>query len=125
MAIKVELRNAKITETPDGSNVPVSANDLDNISAVLNNAIEIDNNRFVLNPSDTNVPLSLGQITTSEVLILVPNRPITVRLNGATVDIQVRSALILFGTNITSVTVTNPSATEQVVVRKYLASSVG
>lgn len=125
MAMKVELKGAKIVETPTDTNVSTAANSLDNIAATLDNVIEVDNNRIVLNPSATDVPLALGNITTSEIVVLIPNRPITVKLNGSTTPITVRSAFILFGTNITDIVVTNPSATEQVVIRKYLASSVG
>lgn len=119
---KVELKGAKIVETPSGQ-AAVSANRFDNIVAVLPAAKEIDNNAFDLDPSDTDVPVSMGNITTAEVVVLVPDGPITIKLNGSSTVIEIDTILVMFGTNITGITASNPSSTEVREVKKYLATS--
>ena len=119
---KIELKGAKIVETPAGQ-AAVSANRFDNIIAALPNAAEIDNNAFDLDPSATDVPVAMGNITTAQVVVLMPDGPITVKLNGSSTVIEVDTLLVLFGTNITGFTASNPSSTEVREVKKYLATS--
>lgn len=120
---KIELKGAKIVETPASTGTAVSANRFDNIVAALGAAKEIDNNAFDLDPSVTDVPVSMGNITTAEIVVLIPDGPISVKLSGSLTAIEVDTALILFGTDVTSITATNPSSTEVREVKKYLATS--
>jgi hypothetical protein len=120
---KIELKGAKIVETPSATGVAVSANRLDAILASLPAAKEIENNMFDLDPSVTDQAVAMGNITDADVLILVPDGRITVKINGGLTALQIDTVLILFGTDITSLTASNPSATEVRQVIKYLASA--
>lgn len=119
---KIELKGTKIVETPAATGVAVNANGLDAILATFNNSKEQDNNIFNLDPSASNVAVSMGNITNAKVMVLIPDGTITIRLNGGVTDVEVSQALILFGTDITGVTASNPSATEVRSVRKYFAT---
>jgi hypothetical protein len=120
---KIELKGAKIVETPTSTGVAVSANRFEAIVAALANAKEIENNTFDLDPSVTDVVVAMGNITDAEVLVLIPDGLITVKLNASTDAFECATALILFGTDITAVKVSNPSATEVRSVLKYLATT--
>lgn len=119
---KIDLKGGKIVETPAASGVAVSANGLDALIASLAAAKEIDNNVFTLDPSATDIVVSLGNIADADVLILVPDGPITVKMNGSLTAVGVSQVLVLFGTSITALTASNPSSTEVRQVRKYLAT---
>jgi len=120
---KVELKNVKIIETPNATNTPETANGFTDVAAVLTNVLEIDNNRFILAPGDTDIPVAMGNISTAQIVILIADGPITVKLNGSSDAISVSQMLVLFGTSVTSITVTNPSATTQRIVRKYIGTT--
>jgi hypothetical protein len=118
---KIDFKGGKVIET-NAAGVPFTANGLDAIVATLASAKEIDNNVFDLDPNASDVAVALGNITDSDVLILVPDGPITVKLNASTDDLPVSQLLVLFGTDITAIKASNPSATEVRQVRKYLAT---
>lgn len=116
----VALSGAKITETaPNG--VITLPSGLNALADMLSLSTKQDNSVTDLAPLATDIVLSMGNITTAKVVILDADGPITVKVSGSTVAVGV-TTLILFGTNITSITATNPSATTSVQVRKYLAS---
>lgn len=119
---KIELKGAKIVETPAATGVAQNANGLDVLVAALASAKEIDNNVFSLDPSATDVTIAMGNISAAKVLIIIPDGTITVKLNGSVTAIEVSTALILFGTSITGITASNPSSTEVRQIRKYIAT---
>lgn len=123
MLTKIDFKGGKIVETPAATGVPVTANGLDNVLATLASAKEIDNNVFDLNPNTTDATVALGNITDSSILILVPDGLITVKINGSSVALEVSQLLVLFGTDVTALTASNPSSTEVRSVRKYLATA--
>jgi hypothetical protein len=121
---KIELKGAKVVETPASTGVAVNANGLEALIAILAAAKEIDNNVFDLAPLDTDVVVSMGNISDATVVILIPDGTITVKLDSSATALKVDTALILFGTSITTgIKASNPSATEVRQVRKYLASA--
>lgn len=119
---KIEFKGGKIVETPAATLVPATANDFEAIVALIAAATEKDNNTFNLNPSVTDVVVSMANITTAGVVVLITDGPITVKINGSVTPIPVEQCLILFGTAVTAITASNPSATEVRSVKKYLAT---
>ena len=120
---KIELKGGKVLETNETSGVVATANGLDALLLALEHVQEIDNNIFDLDPSATDVAVSMGNITNAQILILVPDGPITFKLNGGTTVHTVEKGLIWFGSDITAISASNPSATESRQVRKYLATT--
>lgn len=119
---KIELKGGKILETNETSGVVATANGLDALLLVLEHATEIDNNIFDLDPSAVDVTVSMGNIAEAKIMILVPDGPITVKLNGGATVHTVEKGLIWFGSAVTAISASNPSATESRQVRKYLAT---
>jgi hypothetical protein len=118
---KIEFKGAKIVETPTATGVASNANRFEAISALLSNAKEIDNGIVDLDPSATDVAVATN-IDDADICVLVPDGLITVKLNGSVTPFPVSQLLVIFGTDITDVTVSNPSATEVRSVLKYLAT---
>src|SRR3972149_10634861 len=105
---KIEFKNGKIYETPAATGVAAVANGLDAILATIAAAKEIDNNVVNLAPSATDIVIAMGNITTSEICILMSDGPITVKLNGSVVALSVNPLLVVFG-SVTAILASNPS----------------
>lgn len=125
---KIELKGAKVVETPSDTGVAVNANGLEALLILLAAAAEIDNNVFKLNPLDTDIAVEMGNISDASVLLLIPDGEISVKLDGSATALKIgaggNGGLALFGTSITAgITASNPSATEVRRVRKYLATA--
>lgn len=91
---------------------------------------------FKILPNSTDVPLSFGGTTRANVVYLLTNKNITYRLNGGpSLDLKIVPAdttgnpssaaakydqqgiVLMAGTNVTSITVSNPSSTDTAIVQ--------
>lgn len=120
---KIEFKSGKVYETPAATGVAEVANGFDSIAATIASAKEKDNNVINLAPSATDVVISMSNITSAELCILLSDGPISIKVNGSVVALDVNPLFVISGSNVTGITASNPSATEARQVHKYLATS--
>ena len=117
---KVEFVNGKVLETPTGG---AASTVLDAIGDTLTNAAETSGPlRLNLAASATDVVLSLGNITTANLVVLSTDGAVDVKLNGSSTAQPVNKLLVLFGT-VSGILATNPSSSEARAVTLYAATN--
>lgn len=116
---KVDFIGGKINETPSGG---AAVTVLDSIADSLANAAESSGPmRFNLAASATDVALSLGNVATAKVVVLLTDGAVSVKLNGSADALAVNKSFILFGT-ISGITASNPSSSEARGITLYCAT---
>src|SRR6266576_1148168 len=112
---KVDFIGGKITETPTNG----VAVEIVKLKDVLVGAKETIHDNFTLDPMASGI-INIGNIDTAKVLALVGTDTFSARINGS--DPNNFKTFVAFGTEITSLVITNPSVSDSISVELYGAT---
>lgn len=116
---KVEFIAGKLNETPTGG---ATVTIIDAITDAIVNAQEASGAmKFNLAANATDVTLSMGNVATAKMIVLLTDGAVNVKFNGSPVAIPLNKSAVMFAT-ISGILASNPSASEVRAITLYAAT---